>query len=95
MDTRTNRQIAEQKLAENKAKEIMETMIQEDKEIKRELAHFRHQIQRLRNLIESNPVDMTKWIAKEKARLRQELPRVVLRHNVEKAKEIRGAGACQ
>ena len=85
-DTRTNRQILFEKNTLTNARELMKSMLKEDKEIKLELQHFKYQIERLRKIITSNPVDMTKWLQKEKERLRGALPKVVLRMNVKQPK---------
>ena len=70
MDTQTNKEKAIQLKAENKAKEIMKTMLREQKEINFELRHVRHIIDRIHKLIVENPCDNTLLLEKEKERLR-------------------------
>ena len=87
MDTQTNKEKAAERQAVTKAREIMKTMINEQRSIKYELIHIKTIIERFQKLIRENPCDNTKLIEAEKARLRVELPSVVERHNASKVQE--------
>merc|ERR1712093_330187 len=85
LDTRTNRQIKFEEETWHKAKEIMKTMKRTEAEIERELVHFKYMKEQLRKLIRSRGGDTLDMLEKERARLREELPKAIARWNAEKA----------